>query len=209
MPIEEAQSFFNSTGAVDVIEVMVNDPDRVEAMRMRLGEAAGADMLLSDWRERNRKFYSALEVQRSMVVVIVGLIIFVAAMNIVSGLIMLVQDKGRDIAIMRTMGASSGAVMRIFFITGVSIGVAGTVSGVAAGVVFCAYIEELRQLLSWLTNTSLFPAEVYFLKRMPAQIDWLEVTGVVTMALLLSVLATLYPSWRAASLDPVEGLRYS
>lgn len=209
MPIEEAQSFFNSTGAVDVIEVMVDDPDRVEAMRTRLGEAAGADMLLSDWRERNRKFYSALEVQRSMVVVIVGLIIFVAAMNIVSGLIMLVQDKGRDIAIMRTMGASSGAVMRIFFITGVSIGVAGTVSGVAAGVVFCAYIEELRQLLSWLTNTSLFPAEVYFLKRMPAQIDWLEVTGVVTMALLLSVLATLYPSWRAASLDPVEGLRYS
>jgi lipoprotein-releasing system permease protein len=209
MPLEEAQTFFNTTGAVDVLEVMLNDPEKVEALKTSLSDAAGADMVLSDWRQRNKKIYSALNIQRLGMFIVVTMIVFVAAMNIISGLVMLVKDKGHDIAILRTMGASKGSVMRIFFITGVSIGVAGTVCGVLAGLVFCAYIEELRQLLSWLTNTPLFPPEIYFLKKMPAQIDLLDVTAVVTMALTLSVLATLYPSWRAARLDPVEKLRYS
>jgi lipoprotein-releasing system permease protein len=207
MPMEEAQGFFNTSGAVDVLEVMLDNPDDVEAMEASLGDAAGADMLLSDWRRRNITFYRTLSIQRKVMFIIVTLIMVVAAMNIISGLILLVKDKSRDIAILRTMGATEGSVMRIFFITGVSIGVAGAVFGVLTGVVFCAYIEELRQLASWLTNTQLFPPEVYFLKKMPAQVDFGDVAAVVTMALSLSVLSTLYPSWRAARLDPVEGLR--
>jgi lipoprotein-releasing system permease protein len=209
MPLEEAQTFFNSNGAVDVLEVMVDDPDRVEEMRIPLGEAAGADMLLSDWRERNETFYNTLNIQRNMMFIILTLIVLVAALNIISGLIMLVKDKGRDVAILRTMGATQGAVMRIFFITGVSIGVTGTLCGLLLGVLFCNYIDQIRQAASWLTGAELFPPEVYFLKQMPASINLMEVGAVVLMALSLSVLATLYPSWRAARLDPVEALRYA
>jgi lipoprotein-releasing system permease protein len=209
MPLEEAQTFFNSNGVVDVLEVMVDDPDKVGEMRLSLGEAAGGDMLLSDWRERNETFYNTLNIQRNMMFIILTLIVLVAALNIISGLIMLVKDKGRDVAILRTMGATQGAVMRIFFITGVSIGVAGTLCGLLLGVLVCNYIEQIRQAISWLTNTELFSPEVYFLKQMPASIDPLEVGAVVLMALSLSVFASLYPSWRAARLDPVEALRYT
>ena len=132
----------------------------------------------------------------------------VAALNIVSGMIMLVKDKGRDIGILRTMGATRGAIMRVFFITGASIGVVGTLAGLLLGILFCVNIEQIRQAVSWLTSTELFPSQVYFLSRMPAEVDAGEVTTVVIMALSLSILATLYPSWRAARLDPVEALRY-
>jgi lipoprotein-releasing system permease protein len=139
---------------------------------------------------------------------ILTLIVLVATLNIVSGLIMLVKDKGQDIAILRTMGATQGAIMRVFLITGASIGVIGTLVGFGVGTLVCLNVESIRQFLSWLTSTELFSPELYFLSRLPAQLDVGETTAVVVMALALSLIATLYPSWRAARLDPVEALRY-
>ena len=139
---------------------------------------------------------------------ILTLIVLVAALNIISGLIMLVKDKGSDIAILRTMGASQGAIMRIFLITGASIGVVGTLAGLLLGLLICRNIESIRQFLSWVLNTDLFNPTLYFLSKLPAEIDVRETSAVVIMSLTLSFLATLYPSWRAARLDPVEALRY-
>ena len=139
---------------------------------------------------------------------VLTMIILVAALNIISGLIMLVKDKGPDIAILRTMGATQGAVMRIFLITGAAIGVVGTITGFIFGTLVCLNVESIRQFLSWFTSTELFSPELYFLSKLPADMDVGETTAVVVMALTLSLLATLYPSWRAARLDPVEALRY-
>ena len=161
-----------------------------------------------DWRQRNATFFNALQVERNVMFLILTLIVLVAALNIISGLIMLVKDKGHDIAILRTIGASQGAVMRIFFITGASIGVIGTLMGLVVGTLVCLNVESIRQFVSWLTNTELFSPELYFLSRLPAEMDRSETAAVVVMALTLSFLATLYPSWRAARLDPVEALRY-
>jgi lipoprotein-releasing system permease protein len=208
MPLAEAQAYFNRNDDVTAIEVYVEDPDQVDAERQSIETAAARPIAMTDWRQRNATFFSALEVERNVMFLILTLIILVAALNIISGLIMLVKDKGSDIAILRTMGATRGAVMRIFLITGTSIGTVGTLAGFVLGVVVCWNIEEIRQLLSWLLNTNLFPGELYFLSRLPAKMDAGEVTGVVLMSLALSVLATLYPSWRAARLDPVEALRY-
>jgi lipoprotein-releasing system permease protein len=208
LPLAEAQSFFNSPGAVHVLEVLIDNPDRVEELRPAMQEAGGPDILLNDWRQRNATFYNTLKVERNVMFMILTLIVLVAALNIISGLIMLVKDKGRDIAVLRTMGATRGAIMRVFFITGASIGVVGTLAGLALGVLVCTYIDEIRQFVSVLTGTPLFSPEVYFLSRLPAEMNLGEVTAVVVMALSLSVLATIYPSWRAARLDPVEALRY-
>jgi lipoprotein-releasing system permease protein len=161
-----------------------------------------------DWRARNLSFFSAVQVQRNVMFLILTMIIMVAALNIISGLIMMVKDKGRDIAILRTMGASRGAVMRIFLIAGTSIGATGTAAGLGLGVVFCSHIEAIRQFLSTLLGVQLFSPEVYYLSEIPAHMVPAEVALVVVMALGLSVLATLYPSWRAARLDPIEGLRF-
>jgi lipoprotein-releasing system permease protein len=208
MPLREAQLFFNAEGRVSGIEVMVTDPDNDLAMLPRLAQAAGRDTRLIPWQDTNSSFFEALTVERNVMFLILTLIILVAALNIVSGMIMLVKDKSPDIAILRTMGASRGAVMRVFLIAGASIGVTGTVLGFVIGVVFCANIENIRQGLSRLTGTTLFDPTIYFLSRMPAEMDAGEVTAVVVMALALTFLATLYPSWRAARLDPVEALRY-
>jgi lipoprotein-releasing system permease protein len=161
-----------------------------------------------DWRQRNATFFGALQVERNVMFLILTLIVLVAALNIVSGLIMLVKDKGSDIAILRTMGATQGAIMRVFLITGAAIGVVGTAFGFVLGTIICLNIESIRRFLSWLTNTNLFPPELYFLSKLPADMSVRETTAVVVMALGLSLLATLYPSWRAARLDPVEALRY-
>jgi lipoprotein-releasing system permease protein len=208
MPLPEAQLYFNRAGDVTAIEVYTNNPDRIDTFRRLVTEAANRPIFMIDWRQRNATFFNALQVERNVMFLILTLIILIAALNIISGLIMLVKDKGSDIAILRTMGATQGAVMRIFLITGASIGVVGTIAGFLLGLVVCLNVESIRQFLSWLTRTELFSSELYFLSRLPAEMDAGETTAVVVMALVLSLLATLYPSWRAARLDPVEALRY-
>ena len=206
MPLMEAQLFFGLEGKVSGILVMVTNPDQVALWRAPLEQAAGTTV--SDWQQMNLSLFDALQVERNVMFLILTLIILVAAMNIISGLIMLVKDKSGDIAILRTMGATSGSVMRVFFIAGASIGVVGTVFGVLIGVLFCANIEGIRQFLMRMTGTTIFDPTIYFLSQMPAEVDPWEVIAVVAMALGLSFLATLYPSWRASRLDPVEALRY-
>jgi lipoprotein-releasing system permease protein len=208
MPLKEAQAYFNRSGDVTAIEVYTDDPDRVDSYRKAVQDAAKRPIFMIDWRQRNATFFTALQVERNVMFLILTLIVLVAALNIISGLIMLVKDKGQDIGILRTMGATQGAIMRVFLITGAAIGVVGTLVGLGLGVVISLNIENLRQFLSWLTNTELFSPELYFLSHMPADMDTGETVAVVVMALTLSLLATLYPSWRAARLDPVEALRY-
>ena len=208
MPIADAQAFFNRHNDVTAIEVFTSAPDGIDRVRQAVMDTAGRPVFLVDWRRRNATFFDALQVERNVMFLILTLIVLVAALNIVSGLIMLVKDKGSDIAILRTMGASQGSIMRIFLIAGASIGVAGALVGFVVGLVICHNIEEIRQFLSWLTGTGLFPPELYLLSRLPADIDAAETLAVVMMALTLSFLATLYPSWHAARLDPVEALRH-
>ncbi len=208
MPLSEAQLFFNQEGKVQSLEIFVDNPDKVDAMRAPVEEVAARQLSLVDWRQRNQTFFSALEVERNVMFMILTLIVLVAALNIISGLIMLVKDKGHDIAILRTMGATRGAVMRIFLMTGAAIGVTGTVAGVVLGVVVCLNVERLREFFSWLSGTTLFNPELYFLSQLPAKMDPGETVSVIVMALVLSFIATIFPAWRAAKLDPVEALRY-
>jgi lipoprotein-releasing system permease protein len=208
MPLAEAQAYFNRANDVTSIEVYTTNPDNIDEFRKAVTEAAGRPVFLVDWRQRNSTFFNALQVERNVMFLILTLIVLVAALNIISGLIMLVKDKGSDIAILRTMGASQGSIMRVFLITGASIGVVGTLVGFLVGTLICLNIESIRQFLSWMTNTELFSPELYFLSKLPAEMDVGETFAVVLMALTLSFLATLYPSWRAARLDPVEALRY-
>src|SRR3974390_2832151 len=208
MPLKEAQAYFNRSGDVTAIEVYTDNPDRVDRYRQAVSDAAQRPIFMIDWRQRNATFFNALQAERNVMFLILTLIVLVAALNIVSGLIMLVKDKGQDVAILRSMGATQGAILRVFLITGASIGVVGTLVGLVSGVLICQRLEAIRQFLSWLTSTELFPPTLYFLSRLPAEMDPAETTAVVVMALALSLLATLYPSWRAARLDPVEALRY-
>jgi lipoprotein-releasing system permease protein len=208
MPLDEAQLFFNMGDTAGGIEIMVANADAVSQWRAPVQQAAGDFARLTDWQQMNSSLFGALQVERNVMFLILTLIILVAALNIISGLIMLVKDKNHDIAILRTMGATQGAVMRVFFIAGASIGLFGTLGGLLLGVVFCENIESIRQFLSSLTGTELFSPEIYFLSKMPAEMDTGEVLSVAGMSLALSFLATLYPSWRAARLDPVEALRY-
>ena len=208
MPLAEAQAYFNRANDVSAIEVYTDNPDDIERYRRLVNEAAGRPVFQVDWRQRNATFFTALQVERNVMFLILTLIVLVAALNIVSGLIMLVKDKGHDIAILRTMGATRGAVLRIFLITGSSIGVVGTLVGFGLGLTVCLNVEEIRAFISWLTATELFSPELYYLSRLPADIDSKETAMVVAMALVLSFLATVYPAWRAARLDPVEALRY-
>ncbi|MBD0414840.1 lipoprotein-releasing ABC transporter permease subunit [Oryzicola mucosus] len=208
MPLDEAQLYFNSEGKAQSIEVFVDNPDQVDTLKPLIEEAAQRPVMLTDWRQRNQTFFSALQVERNVMFMILTLIVLVAALNIISGLIMLVKDKGRDIAILRTMGATRGAVMRIFMMTGAAIGMTGTLAGVLLGVVICLNVERIRQFFSWISGTVLFNPELYFLSQLPAKMELSETVTVVLMALGLSFIATVFPAWRAAKLDPVEALRY-
>jgi lipoprotein-releasing system permease protein len=208
MPLAESQAYFNRNGDVTAIEVYTNDADKVDHFRKLVSEAAGRPVFIVDWRQRNATFFNALQVERNVMFLILTLIVVIAAFNIISGMVMLVKDKSHDIAILRTMGATQGAILRIFLITGAAIGVVGTIVGFIVGFVVCQNIEAIRQFLSWLTATELFSPELYFLSRLPAHMDPAETTAVIVMALTLSLLAPLYPAWRAARLDPVEALRY-
>ncbi len=208
MPMTEAQSYFNKDGEASVIEVFVDDPDHMDAVRLRLDRALERPAVMTDWRQRNKTFFDALNVERNVMFIILTLIVLVAALNIISGLIMLVKDKSSDIAILRTMGASRGSILRIFLIAGASIGVCGTFAGLALGVLVASNVERIRALLNSLMHADLFPSELYFLSHLPSVIEPGDVLAVTGMALALSLLATVYPSWRAANLDPVEALRY-
>jgi lipoprotein-releasing system permease protein len=208
MPLKEAQLFFGLENAVQGIEVMVTNPDQVAQWRTPVARTVGPDARLIDWQQMNSSLFGALAVERNVMFLILTMIILVAALNIISGLIMLVKDKGGDIAILRTMGATRGAVMRIFFMAGATIGTIGTFSGLLIGILFSVNIESIRQFVSRLLGVTLFDPTIYFLSQMPSKVEPSDVLAVVTMALALSFLATLYPSWRAARLDPVEALRY-
>ena len=208
MPFSEAQMYFNSEGKAQSLEVYLDNPDNVEAIKPKVEEAAQRQIYLTDWRQRNQTFFSALQVERNVMFMILTLIVLVAALNIISGLVMLVKDKGHDIAILRTMGATRGAVLRIFLMTGAAIGVVGTVAGVLLGIFICLNVERIREFFSWLSGTVLFNPELYFLSQLPAKMDAGETFSVIVMALVLSFIATLFPAWRAARLDPVEALRY-
>ncbi|CAA6605590.1 ABC-type transport system, permease component [Rhodospirillaceae bacterium LM-1] len=210
MPLEESQVFFQTKekDAVTHLEVVLSNPDLVPKVRAQMAERIGDAGSVYDWQQANSSFFNAVQVERNVMFLILTLIILVAAFNIISSLIMLVKDKGRDIAILRTMGATQGMIQRIFLLSGASVGVTGTILGVVLGLSFALNIESIRQLLQSLTGTDLFSAEIYFLSKLPAKVDFGEVVQVVLMALGLSFAATIYPSWRAAKLDPVEALRY-
>lgn len=208
MPLEAAQIYFKMPDAVSNLEVFVNNPDNAQDVGFAITRALKGQATVHDWQRANSSFFNAIQVERNVMFLILTLIILVAAFNIISSLIMLVKDKGRDIAILRTMGATRGTILRIFLIAGASVGVIGTTLGFGLGLAFASNIETIRRWIEGLTGNDLFAAEIYFLSQLPAVVDPTEVAAVVLMGLGLSFLATIYPSWRAARIDPAEALRY-
>lgn len=208
MDLPSAQKFLQMPGQVNSLEVMARNTQEADRVKQDVEQVIAGEASIYDWRQANSSFLTALEVERNVMFLILTLIILVAAFNIISSMIMLVKDKGKDIAILRTMGASQGNMLRIFVLTGASIGFVGTVVGAGLGIAFASNIESIRRFLEGLTGTELFADEIYFLSQLPAIIDWRDVSFVVLLAFALSVLATLYPAWRASRLDPVEALRY-
>ena len=208
MPLAQAQAFFDRGQAVDLIEIKVADPDHAAAIKPLIQRAAGPEAIITTWQDKNESFFTALQVERNVMRLILLLIVFVAALNIISGLWMLVKNKGRDIAILRSMGADQGAIMRIFFMAGAAIGVLGTLAGFLLGALFCVYIKQIQAFVQWVSGVNVFNADVYFFSHIPAKIDWTEVSGIMAAALAMSFLAVLFPAWRASRIDPVEALRY-
>ena len=208
MPLNQAQVFFGRGDGVDMIEIKIADPDRAAELRPLIMKAAGPDAVTTTWEDKNQSFFNALQVERNVMGLILLLIVLVAALNIISGLWMLVKNKGRDIAILRSMGAGQGAILRIFFMAGASIGVLGALAGFAVGVLFCIFIRQIQDFVQWLFGTVVFSPDVYFLSHIPAKVSWLEIAVIMTAALGMSFLAVLFPAWRASRIDPVEALRY-
>jgi lipoprotein-releasing system permease protein len=208
MPLEQAQLFFGKEGVWDVIELKVEEPDRVGELIQPVREASGRSAIVSDWRDRLAAFWGALKVERVAMSIILGLVVAIAALNIISGIVMLVKNKTRDIAILRTVGASQSSMLRIFFIAGAAIGVAGTITGLVLGLVFCLNIGAIQHFLEWALGVQLFNADVYMLDSIPAEVDAMDVVWVTLWSVFMSCVASLLPSWRAAKMDPVEALRY-
>ncbi len=208
MPLKSAQVFFQYPDAVTALEIITKNPAQMDNAHAAIVALAPEFYNVRDWRDMNGSFFNALQVERNVMFLILTMIILVAAFNIISSMIMLVKDKGQDIAIMRTMGATRRNMLKIFMLTGASIGFMGTAFGAAAGIAFATNIESIRRWLEGMTGTELFSAEIYFLSKLPAVVEWHEVITVIGIAFTLSILATLYPAWRAARLDPVEALRY-
>ena len=205
---DEIDAAYQRIYQATAVEIFIDDPDNIDVMRQRIQSGVGRPLILTDWQQRNETLFSALQVERVVMFVILSMIVLVAAFNIISSLVMLVKDKGGDIAVLRTMGATRGSIMRIFCMTGTAIGVIGTLAGFILGLVIAANAEPLRAGLSNLIGVRIFPPEVFYLSALPSKVDPVEVTAIVVTALLLSFLATLYPAWRAAQYDPVEALRY-
>ena len=208
MPLEQAQLFFGKEGVWDVIELKVEEPDRVGDLTQAVRAASGRSAIVSDWRDRLAAFWGALKVERVAMSIILGLVVAIAALNIISGIVMLVKNKTRDIAILRTVGASQSSMLRIFFIAGAAIGVAGTITGLVLGLVFCLNIGAIQHFLEWVLGVQLFNADVYMLDAIPAEVDAMDVVWVTLWSVFMSCVASLLPSWRAAKMDPVEALRY-
>jgi lipoprotein-releasing system permease protein len=208
IPLSSAQTLFQQPNVATQIQIYVKNPDNDGAIKQQIQNVfPQTPVNIQDWKQDNDSFLAAVTVEGNVMFLILTLIILVAAFNVISSLIMMVKDKARDIAILRTMGASSGAILRIFLMCGASVGVLGTLIGFALGTVFCAYIDDIRQFVQKLTGTPLFDPTVYYLEQLPAKLDWHQVTEVIVMSFALSLLATLYPSWRAARIDPIEALR--
>ncbi len=208
MPLALSQAYFKIPEGVTSFEVRVSDPDNARGIARQIETVLGPRVRVLSWEQTNAAYFNALAVERNVMFMILTMIILVAVLNVISGLIMLVKDKGSDIAILRTMGASRGMVMRVFFIAGASVGVIGTLAGFGLGLLFCDNIESVHQALRYLTGSEVFSPEVYYLTQIPAKMEWSETASIVAMALTLSFGATIYPAWRAAKTDPVEALRY-
>ena len=208
MPLRQAQLFFGRDGTVDAIEVRVKDPDTAIKLKREVSHAAGPSALVTDWTQRDASYWGAIKVERMVMRLILMLVVAIAALNIISGLTMLVKNKGRDIAILRTMGAGQGSVLRIFFMAGSMIGASGTAAGLVLGIAVSLYIGPIQAFVEWATGQQVFSSDVYFLSRLPSKIDWIEVVVIAVFSLAMSMLWTLPPAWRASRLDPVEALRY-
>jgi lipoprotein-releasing system permease protein len=208
MPAEQAQLFFSRGDGIDRIELRLADPDDSPAITPQVQQIAGPTRGVLDWRQQNESYVNALNIERNVMRLILMLIVAIAAMNIISGLVMLVKNKTRDIAVLRTMGATQGSILRVFVMAGGALGGLGTLAGLAAGVLFCIFIRPIQDFVSWITGATLFSADVYYLSHIPATIEWSEVLFVTGWSLAMALVATLPPSWRAARLDPVEALRY-
>ena len=207
MPLETAQKYLNIGNAVTHIDLFLDNPEDTTAVQKSLLELLPDGFVVRDWRELNRGFVGALQVESNVMFLILMLIVIVAAFNIISSLVMLVKDKNKDIAVLRTFGVSRKSMMRIFILSGTSIGVIGTFFGTIFGVLIAIYIEPIRQFVQMLTGRDLFPAELYYLSELPSKLELTSVAGIAVLAIALSFLATLYPAWKAANTDPVEVLR--